>query len=262
VSVPKFLNPDLTPDVNYGQLWGMNLAMITDKDRVKQTSTTTGNSDGKVVSLFFSSSYPDDFICSKVFVINHNLKFGNGVGIYLEANLNGSPVTLTNIVREDVTNANGSRDSIFTFDQTTIDSMDLEIIETEPANQQKSVAEVIVTSDQISISREMTNYEYRFREKSRDINLGSGKYHRIIRAQANGKADRYEANCQFRYINQTELESLRTLYKTHSTFYFQPEPDTRPQDIFLCYMTNPWNVAYSSKDKNAGYTVNIQVKEV
>lgn len=262
MSVPKFLTANLTPNLNYSFLRGMQLSLFIDKDRITQTTTTTGASDGAYVSVYFYSAGYVSYPCNSVFVFNHNLKFGSGIGIYLNFTLGGNPQTLTNLVRHDITNTNGTRDSIFTFDKMTTDGLEVAFLETEPANQQKSVAEVIVTSDQISISREMTNYEYRFREKSRDINLGSGKYHRIIRAQANGKADRYEANCQFRYINQTELESLRTLYKTHSTFYFQPEPDTRPQDIFLCYMTNPWNVAYSSKDKNAGYTVNIQVKEV
>ena len=258
MSVPKFLTVDLTPSLSYSFLRGWYLAPFIDKDRITKQTTTTGASDSAYTSVYFNAAGAVDYTCNRVFVFNHNLKFGNGIGIYL----NTSGPTLQNLIRTDITNSNGTRVSIFTFDDTTLNSVEVVFLETEPANQQKSVAEVIVTGDQISISREMTNYEYRFREKSRDMNLGSGKYHRIIRAQTNGKTDRYEANCQFRYINQTDLESLRTLYKTHATFYFQPEPDTRPQDIFLCYMTNPWNVSYSSKDKNAGYTVNIQVKEV
>jgi len=63
-------------------------------------------------------------------------------------------------------------------------------------------------------------------------------------------------------MSNAEVESLRTLKESGQPFYFQPDSVSNAHNIYKVEWTGPWNVTYTSNFKGAGYTINMQVKEV
>ena len=121
---------------------------------------------------------------------------------------------------------------------------------------------LFVTDDEISFQTDFTSYSERWREQVNEIHLGDGGIHRILTLGNLERNLRYEANCQFKFLDLPTVDKLKTLKDSRSPFYFQPESLTAPQKIFNCYITSNWDVRYTTTFKGAGYTVNFNVKEV
>lgn len=264
MSEPKIFYPNMAEYIGspaYSD-FGIDRTLLVDRRIDLKSYTTSGDNDNSEMILSMNAANP--FSCTDVFILNHNIKHNSANSLKITDDGSGSsfPGALTNITKTEFTDPAGRSHTFFKFDQITVDSIAMLAKETEIADQQKGIAEIIVTRQRVNLTDDFSSYDKRYREKIKEITLGDGSVHKVVVFAVNGRNMRYEANCQFKFVSEATVEAMFQLKDSGDTFLFQPESLTRPQDVFLCHWAGSWDVKYSSSYKGAGYTVNMQVKEV
>lgn len=260
MSEPKILDIEFPPFVD-GNSFFFNNSNIRDLRLDSKVNSYGYSSDGSSVSGTFG--YPVDyFYCSGVLILNHNLKFGD-TSHYQVQDHNGD---IAGKEFNEVTDGLGRRHTSIFFPETLAVHMTLSFSKTEPIGQEKTASDIVLFSEKtVNIKNDFSSYDERWREKVKEIAMGDGSIHRVITISNDDgwfKNLRYEANCQFRFVSQADVESFRALKESRAPFYFQPDSVSNPQNIYHVEWTGPWNVQYSTNTKGAGYTVNMQVKEI
>ena len=258
MSEPKILNI-VTPAHYNGWPSLFNNAYLRDGLITPLAVSSGGASDSTYVYASFGDNvnYVD---YTMMLWINHNKLFNGDSFSY---NLNRDGASVSGKVLTEYTNSLGQQTSLITFPKMNAKLFTFGWTSTNPANQEKSMGELILANENIiTLTRDFSSYEERWREKVKEIILGDGGIHRVITLSGSGKNLRYEANCQFKFMTQAEVEALKSLKASGVPFYFQPESKTNPQNIYLCHWTGPWDAKYTSNFKGAGYTVSMQLKEV
>jgi hypothetical protein len=74
--------------------------------------------------------------------------------------------------------------------------------------------------------------------------------------------EKYKAVVGFRRITVSELEELKTIYDLHEEVVWLPEPESRPDEIYLVNFKSPWSEPYSSLYKGLGFNVDFTLEEV
>lgn len=75
-------------------------------------------------------------------------------------------------------------------------------------------------------------------------------------------AEKYKATVGLKRITLAELGQLKAIYDPHEPFVWFPEPESRPNEIYLVNWKSPWSEPYSSKYKGLGYDVSMVLEEV
>jgi len=74
--------------------------------------------------------------------------------------------------------------------------------------------------------------------------------------------EKYKAVVGFRRITISELNELKALYDLHEEVVWLPEPESRPDEIYLVNFKSPWSEPYSSLYKGLGFNVDFTLEEV
>jgi hypothetical protein len=260
MSEPKIFNavfPPLRDQV--GELFS-SLEVTDGRPSPVASSSGYGTDSDSVIGIFGDDVNYLEY--SAVRILNHNLKFAPfdyalDYGVYVSGgNVTGRTYT-------EVTLPNGQRDTYLGFDPVSSKSIEVDFHLTQTPDEEKTVGEIIfLNQSSISLERDFSSYEERWREKVKEIALGDGGIHRVITLSKSGNNLRYEANCQFRFMSAAEIESLRALKESGAPFYFQPESETNPHRMYLVHWAGPFDVRYTSSYKGAGLSINMQLKEV
>jgi hypothetical protein len=257
MSEPKILNILNTPYYS-GYSAFFNNSNLRDLNPLTVVNSYGYSSDGTAVEGTYSYVIADSIYTGVIFLY-HNLRFGN-INDYSILN---DGAAISGKTMAEVTDFYGFRHTVIRFPRISIRYLNISFSHTEPIGQEKTMGELLLVNEEtVSLTRDFSSYDQRFREKVKEIVLGDGGIHRVITLSGTGKNLRYEANCQFKFMTPQEVESLRALKESGTPFYFQPESETNPQNIYLCHWTGPWDVKYTSSYKGAGLTVNMQIKEV
>lgn len=261
MSEPKILNL-VTPEYYTGTYGLFSSSLLRDGQITPLAYSSGGGTDGNYVYGSFGDNV--NYIDYTTLVWkNHNKLLG---GTAFSYNLNRDGASLIGEVLTEHVNELGQATSVITFPKMSAKLFTFGFSTTTPANQLKSMGELIMANENVvTLTRDFSAYEERWREKVKELAMGDGSIHRVISIFDNGivkKNLRYGANCQFRYMTQPEVESMRALKESDQPFYFQPDSISKPQNIYLVEWTGPWNVKYSTNTKAAGYTVDMQVNEI
>lgn len=258
MSAPKILNP-VTPQYYTGNYGLFDSALLRDGEVTPLAYSSGGGTDGNYCYGSFGDNVTYVDYTTLVWK-NHNKLLGGNAFSY---NLNRDGMSVNGKVLTEYVNERGEATSVIQFPKMNAKLFTFGFSTTSPSNQLKSMGELLMANENVvTLTRDFTSYEERWREKVKEIMLGDGTIHRVMALSKSGSNIRYEANCQFRYMSNAEVESLRTLKESGQPFYFQPDSVSNAHNIYKVEWTGPWNVTYTSNFKGAGYTINMQVKEV
>jgi hypothetical protein len=194
-------------------------------------------------------------------MLNHNLPDNYEPSGYW----NGTDWVALPSLTKSVFRDNGQRaHTTFEFSGVNAYGILFYMLATNTPNQEKTIGEIIACSEgEIAYIRtDLSSYSPTFRQKSKEISLGDGSLHVANTKDDRNKLLKYEANCQFKYLAATELKYLYDIKNEGGTFLFHPESQSRPQDIYLVRWAGNFSPRYTSSYKGAGWTVDMQVKEV
>lgn len=217
-----------------------------------------GASDGAFVYAFFGDNVTwVDY--TGVLWINHNCLFG-------EANytVNRHSLSISGKTTHEVTDpTTGQRHTLVKFPKMNTYKLGVGYASTQPANQLKTIGEFILFNENtLTITRDFSSYEEKWREVVKQISLNNGGIHRVITLSQAGKNLRYECAAQFNFMSESDVEAWKVLKQSGNTFWFMPESETNPHKIYKCHFSGPWNVKATSQYKGAGYTISVGLKEV
>lgn len=194
-----------------------------------------------------------------VLFLNHNCLFGaenytvNRHGLSI-------PGKTTHEVTDTIT---GQRHTLVKFPKNNSHKLNVGWAKTEPPNVLKTLGELVLFNENtITLQRDFSNYEERWREVSKEISLQNGGAHRVVTLSSAGENLRYECFAQFNFMSAAEVESWRRLKESGIPFNFMPESETNPHKIYKCHFTGPWNVKATSQYEGAGYTISVTLKEI
>lgn len=140
-------------------------------------------------------------------------------------------------------------------------SLRIDITKTKTPNQEKTIGEIIVCTTLLPCD-DMSSYDPKWRERSKEIVLGDGSIHKVYTKDKSGRLSKYEAALKFHYLSKATRDALKAIKDTGEPFLFQPESVTVPEDIYYVHWSNTWDEKYMSNFKSAGYEVVMNLKEV
>lgn len=198
---------------------------------------------------------------SGIIFINNNINSNDAIyGVNINDSVIGRP---PGIVYAEKTDEYSRKTSAFYFPTIGSKLLAVGFGKTIPSDSEKKIGELVFfNEDIVALGRDFSGYSESYREKIKEIILGSGGIHQVITRSPTGKNLRYEADCQFQFMTEREVEDLRKLKEDGKPFHFQPESLSNPQNIYLCHWVGPFDVRYTSSYKGAGLTVNMKVKAV
>lgn len=142
------------------------------------------------------------------------------------------------------------------FSDITTGRMRLVIESTQTANQEKKIGELFLIENLYDLTDAMDTYRPTRISKWGDFRLAN-----FENAEWWIK-EKYKATVGLRRISLTELNALKAVYDLHEEFVWIPEPESRPDEIYLVTWKPPWSEPYSSLYKGLGYNVTLNLEEV
>lgn len=162
----------------------------------------------------------------------------------------------------DATTDNADGTVIIPITSFSTHRVKLEITTTIVVNEEKSIEEFILTSLIWQATMPMDVFNIKNIQKSVMRRLYSGKGQKV------NHYDKWAAKIEFKQITQTELNALRSIYDTQSSFivilepYYEDESYYKPEEFYRVLWQTPWTQNYFTKIKTAGYDIKIDLEEV
>lgn len=234
--------------------YGGTVARLYDKDSVSKWQTTGADDDATTVILqvdFKEAGVAVSRTIDRVMLLNHNLK---SVTFQYYDGSTWQDLLTTQTLDDSV--------SVISFTEQSTEKFRLLCDETQVADENKYVAELIVCALQLDIGDDMVSYSITHRQKVSEIELLDGSIHRTVIKHSPNRTLKYEARCQFRLLSEATLESLRDIKDAGQAFLWQPESSQRPDEIYLVNWAGSFNYQYSSTYKGAGFNLEMSLKEV
>ncbi len=226
---------------------------LYDRDNASKWISDGANDDTTEVSIeveFFEGLTAVDREIDRLLLINHNLKNWEFFTWDGEDWVSQAAETDDD---EDTT--------LKTFTPVTTSKIRLVCDETQTADAEKFVGELIVAKETIALE-DFDDISVRYRERSREMILADGTLHRIFTPWSANRTEKYE--CRFRLDNVigTPRETLKSLCEAKASFLFYPESDFRPDEIFLVLWIGGYQEQYSSSIKGYGVSIPVEIKEI
>lgn len=256
MSEPKII--DIVTPPPYFQSYGLfNSYLLHDGSSTPLVYSSGGDIDGQFVYGEFGDNItPVDF--TGILLLNHN----KAPSSLFSVNRHGLSI-VGKTTHETVDPISGQQNTLIKFPKMNSHRLAIGFTHTEPADEQKSLGELILFNENtITLQRDFSSYEERWREVAKEISLRNGGIHRVVTPSSDGQTLRYECVAQFNFMSEAEIESWRSLKEIGATFLFMPESETNPQNIYKCHFTGPFNVKSTTSYKGAGYTISVTLKEV
>jgi hypothetical protein len=124
------------------------------------------------------------------------------------------------------------------------------------ALQEKKIGEAMISYKYLQTTYEMNKYEPGYEPKGGQYQLASGANEQWFIAQ------KWKARVSFDYMSESEMTTLKTLFSSHMSFIFCPEPDTRPEETFRVIWVEEYGYPYTRYFKGLGYSMELNLIEV
>lgn len=236
-----------------------NLNFLYDRNVYYPTYSTGYNSD--TMNMNIEITFPSTKYVDKIIVLGHNLKDDFQSIYYWDGAYWIVPTGIQRAVNRQ--SASLAHTTLF-FNGVNTTKILLQVQYTNVANQEKVIGEIIACSEgEIAyITTDMSSYSPRYRQKTKEIPLGDGSLAIANSVSSNGNLIKYECTAQFKHLQEYELEYFKSIKNEGGTFLWHPESSSRPQDIFLVTWTGSFAPRYTSSYKGAGWTLDVNFKEV
>ena len=232
-----------------------NIDRIFDTDKDSIYVTSGANSDS--IFAFISATFKEDGsdiprTINNVIIVNHNMKdievryWIVGTGYVFLTALTGITASTT----------------ILSFSPVSTIKIIILAKETQIPNQEKQLGLFFACNTQVNIEPEITSLSVNYRQKQSSLLMGDGQLQRTVVMHAPNRSAKYQAKVSFRLLPDATFEILRAVKESGLAFLWQPESETKPEDIFLVHWTGPLRWSYTSKYKGAGKNMTLDLKEV
>jgi len=223
---------------------------LIDRDPSVVWSSSGEGTDGTASTITWTP--PAAITIDRLFLQNHNFK--NYTAYY-----NG---TASNAFTPAVSVSNGSGShSYHEFGTVSITSITIKPTATLVANQEKTLGQLFVGTQQFEAAANPDEYSPIEKKKGPDLELADGGFKSIWIAQ------KYNASLNFQYVLPAEVSNFKSLYDQHTDFYFMPTPADG-----TAWDGDAWNVNWigdydalkltNGIGKTTGYDLNMELREV
>lgn len=255
---PKIINVvpiDTDPSSDYGMF-----TSVLVRDGLKTpVAQSEGGAWTTVTGYFGDGINPVDY--TGVILFNHNFIFS---GIYNDGTMAGYDNDFIDAKYTFETEyQTGYRNTLIAFEKITTDNIFVSAFQSEEGYVEKSLGEIIFFNENdVTLNNGYSTYSETWRQVSKEIILLNGETRTIITPSSDGRNSRYESVGQIDFLNEQQVEALRVLKWNGKPFYFMPEPDVSVSKYFKCYIAGPLNIRYTTHTRSAGYSVNLNIKEL
>jgi len=223
-----------------------------DKTSVWESSGQDDDTDEASIEVQFREANADiSRDLTRVILLNHNFK-----DISVDYWTGSAWSSLTTASNQSTSNA------ILTFSSQATERIRVRCLETQTADQEKQLGQLIACDLQFDIGSGILEYYVNYRERAYEHELGDGSIVKTYIKHSPYRSGKYGARVMFRFITESQLESLRLIKEAGSAFLWHPESDDRIDEIYYVHWANPFTYQYTSKFKGAGFDLNMQLKEV
>lgn len=247
----NYVNADSPVTASFGQASAANLF---DRDRASKWQSSGANDDDQGIGIvveFYEGATPVSRTIDTLMLLNHNLRH------WALFAWDGSSWTL---MTSDA--ATVDSDTFASFTPYTTTKILLEADDTQVADAEKFIGELVVCALTLNVGRDLDSYEQKYRERSRELQLGDGGIHKQVTRWAQNRTQRYEARVGFRFVNEADRATLKALREVGEPFLWQPESTYRPTEIYLVHWSSPWSERYETGYKGSGIQVQLELREV
>lgn len=232
---------------------GGNTPYLYDRSDTPVFTTTGANSDSTTVSIY-------------IYFVNNGASVYRTLDTAIFKNYNFKEWSISYWNGSSWTSlASQSNDSLsnryISWGYIPVDRIRIDIVSTQSANQEKSIGEIVLCGV-TNTPPDLSSYDTKWREKTKEIVLGDGSIHRVITRAVSGRNGRYEARCRWSYLTKAQRDDLKILKESGQPFMWQPESVNVPEEMYYVHWTNAWDDKYMSNYKGAGYEVEMDLKEV
>jgi len=147
------------------------------------------------------------------------------------------------------------------FGARTTSRIRLKMRKTILPNRRKHIAELIIARNRISLGQNYNLYEIGTREKVAITILGDGTEHRAVTRFNTNRSQKYGCRATFDFLSRFDYNNLLALKNENSPFLWYPESDFKPDEIYLVNWVNTFTAKYTTKSKDNGYTINMELRE-
>ncbi len=225
-------------------------------DRDPDSKWTTSGADDDTTPVtaiveFFEDGVSVERDIDRFLLINHNFKAWT-----LEYWDGSAWQSLTSETTDD------EEVTLKTFGEVTTSKVRLTVTETQVADSEKEVGEMIVCAMLLNPARDLDDLAVQWREQSSEIMMGDGSVHKMVTRWAQNRVQRFEARVHFSFLSEADRATLKAIRDSGDPFLFYPESTYRPAEIYFVHWSNPWSEKYMSNYKGAGSEVTMTLKEV
>lgn len=225
-----------------------------DRNPATRLVSVGANSDATTVDIeiaFFEGGVAQSRTIDTLALLNHNLKTWT---LYRWDGAAYQSVT------SQAADAQANR--VVSFTSFSATKIKISCSATQSANAEKAIGEIILCAMVLDIGSDLTGYDVRWRERSKEITLGDGSLHKVFMKDASGRLGKYEATVRLDYISKATRDLLKAIKDAGAPFLWQPESVNVPEDIYFVHWASTWTDKYTAAHKGAGYEMTFQVKEV
>ena len=154
-------------------------------------------------------------------------------------------------------------DFIVAFSPVTADFIRITATHTQggPTNKRLGGAYACLQTVQMTQGH-LSRYEKRYREQVRSVVLGDGSEAQELVMRSAASYFHYGATATFELASQAERDAILGIKRGGEPFTFIPEPFDLKRDIYTCRLDGPWADRYHGSYKGAGYTLDLNIREV
>lgn len=249
---PKFYTPNsVTPDSTFTSSHGDDfIERICDWDRDSQFVSDGADDDATEFTLDIQFELGLALI-TRAILINHNLKdptLEYWDGLTFQTFATGVALTDSN--------------TIFTNAGLTTNRFRIRCSTTQVADAEKEIGELIICQQAIEVAQDFVSFMPTSRVEESQMKMADGSLHRAVFKHSVNRSEKYEANFSFNFLTANEVNSMRRFKESGVAFVVQPESVTRPDEIYYCHWIGPFKPKYMTTKKDAGFTIEMQVKEI
>jgi hypothetical protein len=234
--------------------YGGFVANFYDTDRLTQWGTTGAASDTTMATVdivFYDGTVATNRDIDTILLANHNFK-------------DWKLQTWTGTTWTDTLTVTGDSGSttLRSFSLVNTSKIRLSCTATQTPNQEKALAELVVTKLILTFPVAMAGYTVRPRQRAKTLTFGDGSMAQVITNYTSYKSQKYECNAQFTFVPVSTWSTLSLLKESGRQFLWYPEPDDDPSNMYQVAWTSSLGRKYSTLYKGAGLDISMDLIEL
>jgi hypothetical protein len=154
-------------------------------------------------------------------------------------------------------------DFLISFAAISADTIRITATHTQGSATNKRIGGVYASLMAVQLTQgHLNSYDKRYREKVRTVVLGDGSEAQEYILRSAASYHHYGATVGLDLCSQAERDAILAIKRVGDPFTWIPEPGDLKREVYTCRMDGPWGDRYYNSFKGAGYTLNLNIKEV